>query len=323
VQVLLAEYLVDPQRADICTCVHMSTPTGHIGFTNRTNGLPGYRACTGTGVRAGVLYLVRAGVCERGKVLTLVPVGNAENEGLDGSITFLHTGNSTLFYIVNMTDEHRHRRPPEVCSPSVGTNVSTYWSAHCGEFQMTLINKKILATLTQAVAAKAEAKRLSEEPTNQYEGFMVTAVLLAFDLTEKQCKGCREHLETNGIPKGTRNALSRFMSPNKGHENLAALLKGCKGSTLEARQAHLANGHIVSFRELSKACIIVSDDAVDDSIAKRLAGVSSERQAAIIVKADKLRLDAQAKGQESDTRAKQVALVAITAKKNTNATKAA
>ena len=188
---------------------------------------------------------------------------------------------------------------------------------------MTAINKEILATLSQAVAAKGEAKKLSEEPTKQYEGFMLSAVLLAFDLTEKHCKGCREYLKTNGISKGTRNALSRFMSPNVGHGNLAELLKGCKSETLEARQAHLAKGHIVSFRDLSKVCIIVSDDAVDDSIAKRLASVTSERQTMIIAKADKLRLAAQAKGQASDTRAKQVTLVTLTAKKNNNATKAA
>ena len=188
----------------------------------------------------------------------------------------------------------------------------------------TELNKTILATLTQAVAAKGEAKKLSEEPTKQYEGFMLSAVLLAFDLTEKHCKGCREYLKTNGIPKGTRNALSRFMSPNVGHGNLAELLKGCKSKTLEDRQEHLAKGHIVSFRDLSKACIIVSDDAVDDSIAKRLANVSSERQAAIVAKADKLRLDADAKGQASDQRVRQIGVAttisANVAKKVANAT---
>jgi len=179
----------------------------------------------------------------------------------------------------------------------------------------TKINQTILAALKAATDSKSKMVALTKGPKAEQSGFMLVAILSGFDLVANDWDTCRVYLKDGGIKPGTINAVSRFMAPNPGHARLAELLKGC-GKTLEARQEHLAKQHLGTYNKLAEACIIPSAQALIERAANILVKMSPEDQAKAVALADKQRLDAQAKGQESDTRAKQVALVAITTKKN-------
>ena len=186
----------------------------------------------------------------------------------------------------------------------------------------TKTNKAILAALTAAAASKSTMVEMTKGPKAEQSGFMMVAILAGFDLVANDWDNCRVYLKDGGIKPGTINAVARFMVVNPGHDKLAELLKG-SGDTLEARQEHLAKQHITTYNKLAEACIIPSAEAVIDRAAKLLASMSTADQAKAVAKADANRHDAHAKGQASDTNAKQVALVTITTKKNNNATKAA
>ena len=182
----------------------------------------------------------------------------------------------------------------------------------------TKINKTILAALTAATASKSKMVEMTKGPKAEQSGFMMVAVLSGFDLVANDWDTCRVYLKDGGIKPGTINAVARFMAPNPGHARLAELLKGCD-KTLEARQEHLAKQHLGTYNKLAEACIIPSAEALIVRAANILVKMSPDDQAKAVALAKKIRLDAQAKGQASDTRAKQVALVAITTKKNNKA----
>ena len=174
----------------------------------------------------------------------------------------------------------------------------------------TKLNKAILATLASATAAKKRLVEVSEEPRNQHSNFMVSAIVLSSDLTEDQFGVCRSYLKANGIPTGTVNTVARFSNPNPGHEKLVELLADCESKNLPERLEHLASVHISSYGELAKACLIVSEDAVDKRLAKQLSSLTTERQGRIVAKANLMRLEAQAKAQDDETSLKQASVVA-------------
>lgn len=182
----------------------------------------------------------------------------------------------------------------------------------------TKINKTILAALTAATASKSKMVEMTKGPKAEQSGFMLVAILSGFDLVANDWDTCRVYLKDGGIKPGTINAVSRFMAPNPGHARLAELLKGCD-KTLEARQEHLAKQHLGTYNKLAEACIIPSAEALIVRAANILVKMSPDDQAKAVALAKKIRLDAQAKGQASDTRAKQVTLVTLTAKKNNKA----
>ena len=178
---------------------------------------------------------------------------------------------------------------------------------------MTNMNETILASLTAAKNAKKRLGKVSEKPKAEHSGFMASAVLLAFDLTVKEWVTCKEYLLDNSISQGTVNAVSRFTAGNPGHDKLAGLLQG-GGDTLESRLEHLTGKHITTYVKLQGACIIPSEDSINKKLAKQLANLSSKRQAKIVAKANKIRLDGEAEEQKKDMTAKQVAVAKLSTK---------
>jgi len=172
----------------------------------------------------------------------------------------------------------------------------------------TKLNKQILATLNFAKEAKDQLVAASKDPKEKLSNYMVSAVVLGADLTEKQFEGCRSYLKTHHVPKGTINQIARFMAPNDGNERLLELFKGCESKSLEDRLEHLETLHIVS-------CIVVSDEAIDKKLAKQLSDMNSDRVEAIVNMAKFMRLEKMANDQADDMNAKQSKLAKISVKR--------
>ena len=179
---------------------------------------------------------------------------------------------------------------------------------------LTELHATILETLTSAVEAKAELRDVSKEPKEKHSNYMVSAIVLSSDLTDKEFSECRLYLKANAIPVGTINQIARFMAPNEGNEKLVELLEGCESKTLEDRLDYLADVHIVSFADLRKACVIVSEEAVNKRLAKQLAGMSSDRVSQIVDQANTLRVEVEAKAQENEPEIKQENISTISRK---------
>ena len=179
----------------------------------------------------------------------------------------------------------------------------------------TKVNKQILATLNSATEAKSELVAASKDPKEKLSNYMVSAVVLGADLTEKQFGSCRSYLKTHHVPKGTINQIARFMAPNDGNERLLELFKGCESKSLDDRLEHLETLHIVSYAQLRKACIVVSDEAIDKKLAKQLSDMNSDRVEAIVTMASKIRHESMANDQAEDMNAKQSDLVNLSTKR--------
>ena len=179
----------------------------------------------------------------------------------------------------------------------------------------TKVNKQILATLNFAKDAKAQLVAASKDPKEKLSNYMVSAVVLGADLTEKQFGSCRSYLKTHHVPKGTINQIARFMAPNDGNERLLELFKGCESKSLDDRLEHLETLHIVSYAQLRKACIVVSDEAIDKKLAKQLSDMNSDRVEAIVTMASNIRHEKMANDQADDMNAKQSELAKISTKR--------
>jgi hypothetical protein len=179
----------------------------------------------------------------------------------------------------------------------------------------TKVNKQILSTLNLAKEAKAKLVEASKEPKQELSNYMVSAVVLGAHLTEKQFEGCRSYLKTNNVPKGTINQIARFMAPNDGNERLLELFKDCQSKSLDDMLEHLETLHIVSYSQLRKACIVVSDEAIDKKLAKQLSDMNSDRVEAIVTMASKIRHENMANDQADDMIAKQSELAKISSKR--------
>jgi hypothetical protein len=179
----------------------------------------------------------------------------------------------------------------------------------------TKVNKQILSTLNLAKEAKAKLVSASKEPKQELSNYMVSAVVLGAHLTEKQFEGCRTYLKTNNVPKGTINQIARFMAPNDGNERLLELFKDCQSKSLDDMLEHLETLHIVSYSQLRKACIVVSDEAIDKKLAKQLSDMNSDRVEAIVTMASKIRHENMANDQADDMIAKQSELAKISSKR--------
>ena len=190
---------------------------------------------------------------------------------------------------------------------------------------LTELHVTILETLASAIEAKEELMDVSKGPKEKHSNYMVSAIVLGSDLTDEEFSECRVYLKDNAIPVGTINQIARFMAPNEGNDKLYKLLKGCESKTLEDRLDYLENVHIVSYADLRKACITVSEEAVNKRLAKQLAGMSSERVSKIVDQANTLRVEVEAKAQKDDPKIikTEVSEISIATAKNNKRSKKA
>ena len=179
----------------------------------------------------------------------------------------------------------------------------------------TKVNKQMLATLNSAKEAKDQLVEVSKDPKEKLSNYMVSAVVLGARLTEKQFEGCRSYLKTHHVPKGTINQIARFMAPNDGNERLLELFKDCESKSLDDMLEHLETLHIVSYAQLRKACIVVSDEAIDKKLAKQLSDMTSTRVDAIVHMAKFMRHERMANEQAEEMLAKQSELATISTKR--------
>ena len=66
---------------------------------------------------------------------------------------------------------------------------------------------------------------------------------------------------------------------------------------------------------MRKACIVVSDEAIDKKLAKQLSDMNSDRVEAIVTMASKIRHESMANDQAEDMNAKQSDLVNLSTKR--------
>jgi hypothetical protein len=149
----------------------------------------------------------------------------------------------------------------------------------------------ILASLISAADAKTELADATKEPKKTLSGSMMTAVITAVDLTKAEWKLVAKHLTKNGVSVGAKNMVARFTSENVGHENLKAVLKGCKDDTLKGRIEHLAKKKLHTFGGLRKECIPTSEEGTDKRLITTLVNLSLDRYNAITKAAKDQRMD--------------------------------
>ena len=128
---------------------------------------------------------------------------------------------------------------------------------------------------------------------------MFKAVVTGFDLTEAQWAKARKFLNEKGHSAGAINQVARFMSGNKGHENLTLELADCEDATVDGRIKYLQSERkLPSYKKLYKACCAPSDDAVVNKIVKMILALSPDLQKRIWNEYDKKTMDNEAEKQD-------------------------
>tara|TARA_R110002012_G_scaffold169710_1_gene333785 strand:- start:549 stop:1145 length:597 start_codon:yes stop_codon:yes gene_type:complete len=166
------------------------------------------------------------------------------------------------------------------------------------------IQDAIHSLLTSTRTAKETKVQLVKdhiEPQDEaISGSMFRAVVTGYDLTEGQWSKVRKFLKEKGHSQGAINQVARFMSGQKGHDNLTSELKKCTDTTVEGRIKYLQEDRkLTSYKKLYKACCPPSDEAVVNKIAKQLAALEASLYVQCLDKADKLRMDEETEQMET------------------------
>ena len=158
---------------------------------------------------------------------------------------------------------------------------------------------QLLVSTRTAKEIKAELTELHIAPHDEAIcGSMFKAVVTGFDLTEAQWAKARKFLNSKGHSAGAINQVARFMSGNKGHENLTLELADCEDHTVDGRIKYLQSERkLPSYKKLFKACCAPSDDAVVNKIVKMILALSPELQRRIWTEYDKKAMDIESEKQ--------------------------
>jgi len=145
------------------------------------------------------------------------------------------------------------------------------------------IQEIIHALLSATRAAKeTRANLVAEhiEPTNEtIDGSMYKVIIVGYDLNKADWSKVRKFLKDKGHSQGAINQIARFMSGQKGHDNLTSELKGCTDKTVDGRIKYLQEDRkLPSYKKLYKACCPPSDNAVVNKIVKQVIALAPELQ---------------------------------------------
>ena len=159
----------------------------------------------------------------------------------------------------------------------------------------------LLTSTRNAKETKVELVKEHIEPQDEaISGSMFKAVVIGYDLTEGQWGKVRKFLKEKGHSQGAINQIARFMSGQKGHDNLTSELKKCTDTTVEGRIKYLQEDRkLTSYKKLYKACCPPSDEAVVNKLVKQVIALAPELQKRFMGEYKKVLLDIETEKTET------------------------